>query len=269
MAGNGGGGAWKVAYADFVTAMMALFMVLWISAQDESIVVATSQYFQSPRKALLDGAAGILTVERMRPMRMDKVGDKGDEGTGLVDQRKIDTQYLQEIADNLYRLLNLDEVAGERPIEIQVTSDGLKVTLYDRGSRPLFKDDSAEFTEWGGFVMETLAWIIDRHQFNVVIEGHTRKGAAMTNPDYSAWELSSDFANASRRSLTHYAVNPALIERVSGFSDTKPLPGLDAADASNQRVTLSMSLRRRAAAPSASGTAGAAQPPPAENGKAR
>lgn len=241
------GGAWKVAYADFVTAMMALFMVLWISAQDEKILIATSRYFQSPFNSPMDATNGILPFDTNQPTQ-SKSGE-GEDGMGpnesTTSARNIDLQFLSSVAKDFYRLLHLDESFADRPIDIQVTSDGLRITLFDRDTQPLFVDDTDEFTEWGRFVIQGIAWMIDRHRFSVVIEGHTRSGLEMDVPEYTPWELSSDRANAARRGLVHYAVDEALIERVSGYAATRPLPGKAGEDESNQRVAFSLSVGNR------------------------
>lgn len=236
------GGAWKVAYADFVTAMMALFMVLWISAQDKEILIATSQYFQNPFRSPMDATSGVL------PFNNNKTANSEgkDQGSEKEQDRnkQIQMTFLNSVAADFYRLLHLDQNLEGKPIEIQVTTDGLRVTLYDRTKRPLFLDESTAFTEWGTFVLQNLAWTIDRHQFNVTIDGHARTAAITpgTRKDYSPWELSADRANAARRVLVHYAVAPSLIERVTGYADTKPLPGETADAESNQRVTLNLTL---------------------------
>lgn len=236
------GGAWKVAYADFVTAMMALFMVLWIVAQDKKILLATSRYFQSPFNSPIEKSSGIME------MNSDKAsaGHGEDEGTNpdskqQTDPNAVDLQFLNSVAKDFYRLLNMEEDLNDKPIDIQVTSDGMKITLFDRARKPLFKEDSAEFTEWGDFIMQSLSWIIDRHQLHVVIEGHTKAGLKFKRKDYSSWDLSTDRANATRRMLTYYAVDPKLIDRLSGFADTRPVPGQSPEAESNQRVTLSLS----------------------------
>jgi chemotaxis protein MotB len=234
------GGAWKVAYADFVTAMMALFMVLWISSQDKKILIATSRYFQNPFHAALQATAGVL------PFDTNKIAkDEGDEeasGSDTNSNKRIELTFLNSLVKDFYRLLHLDENLADKPIDIQVTSDGLKVTLFDHPTKPVFKPDTAEFTEWGQFLMQNLAWMIERNKFRVVVEGHTRAGVTYPRTDYSAWELSTDCANAARRSLTYYAVAPAQIERVAGYADTRPLPGLAPDAESNQRVTLNLSM---------------------------
>src|SRR5215203_4368387 len=128
----GSGGAWKVAYADFVTAMMALFMVLWISAQDKEILIATSEYFQNPFKSPLDASSGIM------PFNSNKTTQSKGKGQGESDQdrtKQVQLTFLNSVAADFYRLLHLDESLEGKSIEIQVTTDGLRVSLFDRAKR--------------------------------------------------------------------------------------------------------------------------------------
>jgi chemotaxis protein MotB len=90
--------------------------------------------------------------------------------------------------------------------------------------------------------MQNLAWTVERHKFRVTIDGHTRANIVLPREDYSAWELSADRANAARRALVHFAVEPSQIERVTGYADTVPLPGEPADSESNQRITLSLAV---------------------------
>src|SRR5215217_8814659 len=171
--GHGGhhGGAWKVAYADFVTAMMALFMVLWISAQDKKILIATSQYFQNTFHAPLNASSGVM------PFNSNKTSQSQSDNQGAekdAKKKQIEMTFLNTVASEFYRLLNLDKDLANKPIDIQVTSDGLRITLFDRARQPLFVDNTAEFTEWGTFVMQNLSWSVERHGFRVTIDGHTR-----------------------------------------------------------------------------------------------
>jgi len=243
------GGAWKVAYADFVTAMMALFMVLWISSQDKEVLVATSRYFQQPFNSPLTASSGILNLDGKvaseKSAKSSESEDSTQGGKPQTDARAVDLQFLNSLAKDFYRLLHMEEDLKDKPIDIQVTSDGLRITLFDRATRPLFVGSTAEFTEWGRFVIQSLAWMIDRQKFMVMIDGHTRKGLTLTKADYGAWELSADRANAARRALTYYAVDPALISRVTGFADTHPVPYEKPESETNQRVTLSLSAGRR------------------------
>jgi chemotaxis protein MotB len=236
------GGAWKVAYADFVTAMMALFMVLWISAQDKKILLSTSHYFQDPFQATKERHSGF------KPVQKAKEGTENDSGANSKQSdptQQLDLAFLNSVAKELYRFLNLEDSDRDQPIHIQVSSDGLRVTLFDRARRPLFASNTAEFTEWGKFVIQNLAWLVEQHHFYVVIEGYTRTELKFDRKDYSAWELSADRANAARRALSYYAVDPKHIERVTGYGDTRPVPDSDPASDSNQRVAISLSVGHR------------------------
>jgi len=249
----GKGGAWKVAFADFMTAMMAFFLVMWLSAQDKEVLIATSKYFQSPFTSPLEQKAGLLNFDSNKPNNSsgsDKATDQGG-GKASTSAQTIDLQFLNSVAKDVYKLLNLDEQLAEKPIDVQVTSDGLRITLFDRARQPLFQDGSAKFTTWGDFAMQSLAWMIDRNSFYVVIEGHTRAGMKLIAPDYGSWELSADRSNAARRALVHYAVAENLIERVTGYADTRPVPMMAPESEANQRVTLSLRLGSRKSKPAA------------------
>lgn len=241
----GGGGAWKVAYADFVTAMMALFMVLWISSQDKKILIATSKYFQNPFESPMEDHSGVMPFNRdMQDSSSGKKEDEDASGSNApsASKKQVEISFLNSAAADFYRLLQIDQDLASKPIDIEVTSDGLKVTLFNRAKQPLFEGAGTEFTDWGRHAMQSLAWLIDRHQFRVTVDGHTRSDLSFKRVEYSMWELSSDRANAARRALVHYAVDPGLIERVTGYGDTQPLEGTHTDDESNQRITLSLTL---------------------------
>jgi chemotaxis protein MotB len=233
------GGAWKVAFADFMTAMMALFLVLWISSQDQEILIATSQYFQSPFKSPLENTSGVLPFESNATPRGN------DGGSPEKNPVPIDVNALKALSREFYRLLNVSDNTPDNAIKVEITSDGLRVTIFDRNSQPLFKRDTAEFTEWGKMTMQNLAWLIDHDQFRVVIEGHTRAGILSTRKDYSDWDLSTDQVQAVRRSLVYYAVDQSRFDRLSGFGSTQPLPNIPPTDDSNQRIVMSLSMKAR------------------------
>ena len=250
MAGHGG--AWKVAFADFMTAMMALFLVLWISAQDKKILIATSQYFKNPFNSPLDKSAGVMPFNNKTTS-----STSSDDGAKASDGKRIETVFLNSVAADFYKLLHLDENLADKPIDVQVTSDGLRITLFDRAKQRLFNPDSAELTEWGVYAMQGLAWTIDRHHFRVTIDGHTSQAATEKAGNYTDWELSADRANSARRSLVHYAVEPKYIERVTGYAATRPLAGEKPEAEANDRITLSLTLSGRPP-----------QPPPRKTGEA-
>ncbi len=233
------GGAWKVAFADFMTAMMALFLVLWISSQDQEILIATSQYFQSPFNSPLDNTSGVLPFESNAVPRGADSDGSGSKASA------IDFNAMQALAREFYRLLNVSETDPNNPMQVEVTSDGLRVTLFDRNTQPLFARDSADFTDWGNMMMQNLAWLIDRQQFRVVIEGHVRAGMVSPKEGYTDWDLSTDQVQAVRRALTYYAVDSSRFDRLSGLGSTRPLPGLQPDAPRNQRIVMSLSMDKR------------------------
>ena len=224
-----------MAYADFVTALMALFMVLWISSQNVEVRKATSKFFQNPYNAFPEQSSGMMDGQVAGANRNSAHADP------TVPQ---DAGYLRGVAREFYRLLNVAE-DEESPVDVEITSEGLKLTIYDRTKKPLFLPSTAEFTEWGLFVVQTLAWLVERYEFRVYIDGHTAKGLPEIRKQYGAWELSADRANAARRGLEHYAVSPRKMERVTGFGDTVPLPNSDPTAESNQRITVSLSIQQQ------------------------
>jgi chemotaxis protein MotB len=228
------GGAWKVAYADFVTAMMALFMVLWISSQRPEVVQATAHYFQDPYIAFDKASSGMMDEHTAGTRKESSVTTK---------EVKANEGFLRAVAREFTRLLNV-KTEKDSPIDIELTSEGLKISIFNKDDKPLFKPGSAELTEWGTVVLQNLSWLIERYNFRVFIDGHTSHLNQQTDVGYGPWELSADRANTARRTLEHFAVNPRKIERVTGYGDTAPIPGIDPNFPRNERITVSLSAQQ-------------------------
>lgn len=224
-----------MAYADFVTAMMALFMVLWICSQRPEIVEATAHYFQDPYISFTAKSASGMMDEHIAGTRKES----------SIPTKKISANqgFLRAIARDFTRLINV-KTEEDSPIEIELTADGLKITLYDKDDKPLFKEGSTELTEWGTFVLQNLSWIIERYKFRVFIDGHTSRLKDKKESGYGPWELSADRANSARRTLEHFAVDPKKIERVTGYGDTAPVPGTSPDLPRNERITISLSAEQ-------------------------
>lgn len=229
------GGAWKVAYADFVTAMMALFMVLWISAQDQEILLSTSQYFQNPFNAPLDRTMGVMTGAGAG----GGASGQGDESPSSV----LDLALLNQMANEFYRLLDIEESDDDAPVEVKVTSDGLRIVVYNRNKRPIFEPYSSNFTPWGELVVQNMAWLIERQPMQVRIDAHTAAPPASVGRDDSLWALSVEQANSVRQALVRYALPAERVDSVTGFADSRPLSDLDPEDDGNQRVEISLVVR--------------------------
>lgn len=233
MAGKGGGGSWKVAYADFVTAMMALFLVLWLTAQDQKVKEAIEHTFKHPWNPIK--SAGIIpnTNNRLSPM-------SNGEGGGGDSPSALEVEMLHRLNDDLLKVLQqTPELTDNNSVKLEFTSHGLNISVLDRVQKPVFEADTAKLTDYGAWVFSTLAWEIARYKkFHLEIEGHNDRGHFPKREDYDMWELTADRANAARRHLVKHGVSASQIAKVAGFGDTVPLQQSNPEDEINNRVTL-------------------------------
>jgi chemotaxis protein MotB len=228
------GGAWKVAYADFVTAMMALFLVLWLAAQDQKIKEAVERAFRNPFMSLTKEGSGLMPTKNT---------DSSKGGTGKFDNAaasQMEVAMLRRLQSDLAKsLAKPEEQEDEETVKFNLTSEGLRINVFDRARKPIFEPDSDRLTDYGTWILTTLAWEISRYKtFLIELEGHTERGHKLAGHQYGAWELSTDRANAGRRKLLQHGVDEAQVKKVAGFADTSPLPGYSPENAINRRITL-------------------------------
>jgi chemotaxis protein MotB len=232
------GGAWKVAYADFVTAMMALFLVLWLSSQDQRIKEAVERSFKNPFASLTKESTGVIPNK-------DTQAVKSSQGN-FDSASAVELNMLRKLADDLVKALTQSsEEPNQDPGKLDLLPDGVRISIYDRAKRPIFQDDSAQFTEYGNWVFSTLAWQVSRYTntFRVELEGHTERGhVAQANP-IDNWELSANRANSARRKLLEHGVAESQIRKVAGFADTMPMPDIAPTDEVNRRVAVLLKIR--------------------------
>jgi chemotaxis protein MotB len=237
--GHGGhhGGAWKVAYADFVTAMMAFFMVLWLCSQSDEVIESTAAYFQNPM-----GAFSLIQSAKTPIMSEDSEGNGEDSSSDPDDMDSnspLALPFLRSIAQELYAKLNIDPNSEDKPIDILVTSDGLRIIVYDKQQQPLFIPKTSILTDWGSLVIQTLSWLIDQYPMQVRIDSHVPQNMDLTQ-DYGPWELTVDRANSTRRALVSYALQATKVVCVSGRGAAYPLPQVSPDADKNQRIELSL-----------------------------
>lgn len=232
------GGAWKVAYADFVTAMMALFLVLWLVSQDQKIKEAVQRSFRNPFASLTKESTGIIPNKDMQAVSSKEGNFDSASAIELNMLRKLSQDLLNTLQSN-------PETPEDNPLNIEVTPEGLRISVFDRNQKPIFEPDSAEFTPYGKWIFTTLAWQISRftNSLSVELEGHTEASHDPKSAGFDAWELTANRANAARRKLLEHDVVPRQIRKVSGFADTQPLPNLDAIDESNRRVAVLLKIK--------------------------
>jgi chemotaxis protein MotB len=229
------GGAWKVAYADFITAMMALFLVLWLTAQDTKIKEAVERAFKNPFSSLTKEGLGIV------PSKDTQVSSKKE---GKFDSPSAtELELLRRIAEDLARLLQQNQ-EDQNSIKLDLTPDGLRIQVFDRSLRPVFEKDSVRFTSYGTWIFSTLAWEIARFStFQIELDGHTEAGQKDLRPEYGLWELSADRANATRRKLIENGIGAGQVSKVAGLGDTQPLPGTSPESEVNRRITVFLKVK--------------------------
>lgn len=229
------GGAWKVAYADFVTAMMALFMVLWLTAQDTRIKEAVERAFRNPFASVTKESVGIIPNPDAQALQVQK---------GEFDAvNVVHLELLRRITEDLAKLLEQDP-DNQQTVEIEMTPDGLRITVFDRSNKPVFEGNTAQFTPYGDWVFSTLAWEIARYsRFILELEGHTERAGQPPPADYGPWELSADRANAARRKLLRHGVGTEQVQKVAGLADTQPMPENPPESDINRRVTVTLKVK--------------------------
>jgi chemotaxis protein MotB len=231
------GGAWKVAYADFVTAMMALFLVLWLTSQDEKIKEAVARSFRHPFASLNPAGAVINTSATPSTPR---------ESTGNFDSSSaVELAILRKLNEDLQQQLEVED--EDKSVELELTPDGLKISIFDRSQNPVFQTGSKEFTRYGRWVFTSLSWQISRYKsFAVELEGHTVPEDGNSQNDYDTWELSAQRANSARGELMANGVAAGQIRKIAGYGDTVPLKGREPDDPANRRVTVMLRINDKA-----------------------
>jgi chemotaxis protein MotB len=219
--GHGGhhGGAWKVAYADFVTAMMSLFIVLWLLSSSKPVQEAVGGYFRDPNgTAEKKGSSLAGAGENLTPTK--------DNMPKLKDQLE---QKIREMND-------FEKLKSH--IEMTVTSEGLRIELMESASGTFFDSGSPKLNADGRELLITLAKELGKLPNKISIEGHTDSKPYALSANYGNWELSTDRANAARRLMQANGVGAAQISQVRGFADQHLRKTDNPLDSSNRRIAL-------------------------------
>ena len=223
--GHGGhhGGAWKVAYADFVTAMMALFIVLWLMGSSEKVKKAVAGYFQDPK-----GSASLLGTT---------MAGNGTAVETVVDPNKQKLEELKKkLEEEIKARKDLEKLSKQ--IEITITSEGLRIELLEDKNGTFYESGSAHLSPSGQELLALLAMELKTLPNQLLIEGHTDAAQYSNNADYSNWELSADRANAARRLLQADGVRKDQVTQVRGFADQFLRVKSNPFDPSNRRITI-------------------------------
>jgi chemotaxis protein MotB len=220
-AGHGGhhGGAWKVAYADFVTAMMSLFIVLWLMNSSKQVQEAVGGYFKDPT------GSSKLVGSDMR--------GAGDNFTVTKDNMKELKEQLQK---QIRQIPKFEEL--QHHIEMTVTNEGLRIELTETANGVFFESGSETISADGADLMKMLAQELGKLPNRIAIEGHTDSKPYPPGAIYTNWELSSGRANSARRLMQANGIGEDQITQVRGFADQRLRKPDAPLDPSNRRISL-------------------------------
>lgn len=252
------GGAWKVAFADFAVAMMAFFLVLWLSeSASPEQKEAISSYFEdpigfteggSPSVIDLGGAVSIQVVDDPDaiPISQPEIKLEESQAQDIVDQVEHRKLYslMNVILEQIERSPTLREYKDQ--LKLDITDEGLRIQIVDKQGRPMFDTGSAELKEYSREIINELAPTISRVDNRLVVSGHTDARPFPGFAGYSNWELSSDRANAARRALVEGGLPEDHISRVVGLASSSLYDSTEPYNPINRRITI-LVLNRRAA----------------------
>ena len=251
------GGAWKVAYADFVTAMMALFIVLWIVGQSKAVKEAVAAYFKDPTvfqsgaSSLLKGGEPALSPKAVKPPTPSE--SEPSPSARDAERARLESTA-SELRQQIHRQVNLSVL--EDKVKIEVVDEGLRISLIETSQGVFFDVGSAQVKPATQQILAIIGREIAKLPNEVVLEGHTDSRPYAGAPSYSNWELSADRANAARRILSNNGIRVQQVASVVGYADRQLSNPKDPLDASNRRVTITVRFQKEPAPPTRT-----AQPP--------
>lgn len=212
-------GAWKVAYADFVTALMALFIVLWLMGSSKPVKEAVAGYFRDPNGTAQKKGTALAGA-----------------GEAIALKKEDMSKLKEELMKSLQRMANFDKLKNQ--IEITVTSEGLRIELMEDPKGTFFENGSAQPTPILQDLLKILSVEMGKLPNPVSIEGHTDSKPYSDSTIYSNWELSTDRANVARRLMQSNGIRSDQVAQVRGFADRNLRKPLLPQDASNRRITV-------------------------------
>ncbi|WP_343628079.1 flagellar motor protein MotB [Roseateles sp.] len=251
------GGAWKIAYADFVTAMMAFFLLMWLlGSTTEGDKKGIADYFASPLKVAMFGGSGSGDASHIikgggqdltRQTGQVKAGDVESPRKTInlkalkEEQRRAERVRLQQLKDKVEKIIadnpKLAALGGQ--IRLDMTREGLRIQIVDENNRPMFDSGSAVVKPYMRELLQELGGVLSEVPNRLTLEGHTdAQPFSAGERGYSNWELSADRANASRRELVAGGLPDARVLRVQGLASSKLLAPKDPNAQINRRISI-------------------------------
>ena len=255
--GGHSGGAWKIAYADFVTAMMAFFLLMWLlGSTTKAKMEGISQYFKTPLKVAMSGGSGSGDSSSIvKGGGTDLTRSVGQVKNGEVEETKktlnLDASRAKKEQDESQRLKEvkdkLDKAVASNPkmqqfkkqMKIDITSDGLRIQIIDDKNRPMFDSGGAVMKSYTRDILREIGRTLNEVPNRISLSGHTDAVPyAGGDAGYSNWELSADRANASRRELVAGGLEDGKVLRVVGLGSAIPFEKDDPNSPVNRRISI-------------------------------
>lgn len=260
------GGAWKIAYADFVTAMMAFFLLMWLlGSTSKEQKAGISEYFQTPLKQVLMGPASggsdspmkgggrDFTKEQGQVKKIE--GEKGKETSvkskevvvlkevevAKAKAKELEKKKLENLKKKILKEIETNPTLNKfkSQLLIDITSEGLRVQIVDEKNRPMFNSAKARLQPYAKVILREIGAMLNDVSNKISLSGHTdAEGYSNGAKGYSNWELSSDRANASRRELIAGGMNEDKLLRVVGLSSVSLLDRENPFNPINRRISL-------------------------------
>ncbi|QNI01536.1 flagellar motor protein MotB [Halomonas sp. SH5A2] len=240
------GGAWKIALADFMTALMALFLVLWIlSVSSDEERQGVAEYFSTPLTTAITGGDRSGSTSAIPGGGPDPTHSDGERAR--IDLRQAtrpseqERRFFMDVQERIERAIELDPELRQlrSQLRFDLTREGLRIQVLDTEQRPMFELGSDQVAPYMRNLLRTIAPLLNELPNDLSIGGHTDNVPyAGGYRGYSNWELSNDRANASRRELVTGGLDPGQLLRVSGYADRVLLPDTEPDDPINRRIEL-------------------------------
>jgi len=260
VAGGHHGGAWKIAFADFMTAMMAFFLMMWLlGSVSKGDLKGISEYFSTPIKVALSGGSGVGDATSIvqgggtdltRSAGQVKKGDPASSGlrskpkdlkAAKAELERLETEKLSQLKVKIESAIEAHKVLRmfKKQLLLDITSDGLRVQIVDEQNRPMFALASAELQTYTKEILYQIGAVLNDVPNKISISGHTdSKPFVGGDRGYSNWELSSDRANACRRALLAGGMEETKVVRVVGLASSVLLNREDPEDPINRRISI-------------------------------
>lgn len=252
------GGAWKLAYADFVTAMMAFFLLMWLlGSTDETTRKGIAEFFADPyrvsmsggqsaaeRSSLIEGGGQDMISREEGQMKNGSTDSENEISPEEIEKKaaEIETQKLESLKEKLEAKINQTPELNEfkDQIKLEITPEGLRILLVDDQNRPMYKLASAQTETHVRIILHALAPVINELPNKVSLNGHTdARPFPINQKGYTNWELSSDRANAARFELVEGGLTEQKVLRVIGMSSSVPYnSATDPLDPINRRISI-------------------------------